>query len=76
MVRAGSNDREVRGPEQPIDLRQQRLGVVVRELAVDLAEERRRRLVLERELRELRARLAAYETFDAGSSAQLERRSS
>jgi hypothetical protein len=40
------------------------LGVVLRELASDVVEERRRRLVLEREVRELRARLAAYETTD------------
>ena len=54
-------------PEEPIELRRQRLGIVLRELASDVMEERRRRLVLEREVRELRARLAAYEVTDAGS---------
>jgi hypothetical protein len=50
--------------EEPIDLRRQRLCGVVRELAVDLVGERRCTLVLERELRALHARLAAYETPD------------
>jgi len=50
------------------------LGVVLRELALDLVEERRRRLVLEREVRELRARLAAYEQADPGRSGQAGRR--
>ena len=48
-------------PEESFELRRQRLGIVVRELAQDLVEARRRTLVLEREVRELRARLAAYE---------------
>jgi len=61
-------------PEEPIELRRQRLGVVLRELALDLVEERRRRLVLEREVRELRARLAAYEQADPGRSGQAGRR--
>ena len=55
-------------PEEPFELRRQRLGLVLRELASDVVEERRRRLVLEREVRELRARLAAYEATDADSS--------
>jgi hypothetical protein len=49
-----------------IDLRRQRLGTVLRSLAADLVAERRRRLMLEREVRhevrQLRARLAARET--------------
>jgi hypothetical protein len=45
-----------------IDIRRQRLGTVLRSLAADLVEERRRRLILEREVRELRATLAAHET--------------
>ena len=69
------DDGDVGWREQPIDLRRQRLGVVVRELAVDLVEERRRRLVLERELRVLRARLAACEATHEGGGAGLERRS-
>jgi hypothetical protein len=58
--------REMR-PEEPIDLRRRRLDLAVRELASDVVEERRRRMVLEREVRELRARLAAYEATGAGS---------
>jgi hypothetical protein len=61
-------DFEMRRPEQPIELRRQRLGVVLQELASEVVEERRRRLVLEREVRELRARLAVYEATDAGGS--------
>src|SRR5262249_41232397 len=53
--------------EEPIELRRQRLGLVLQELACDVMEERRRRLVLEREVRELRARLAAYEVTDGSS---------
>jgi hypothetical protein len=52
----------MQGQQEPIDLRRQRLGLVMRQLAEDLMEERRRRFRLERELRELRARLATYET--------------
>ena len=48
--------------QEPIDIRRQRLGIAIRQLAADLVQERRRRLRLERELRELRARLAIYET--------------
>jgi hypothetical protein len=51
-----------------MELRRQRLGLVLRDLASDVVEERRRRLVAEREVRALRARLAAYETTDADSS--------
>jgi hypothetical protein len=61
-------DFEMRRPEQPIELRRQRLGVVLQELASEVVDERRRRLVLEREVRELRARLAVYEATDAGGS--------
>ena len=61
-------------PEEPIELRRQRLGVVLRELALDVVEERRRRLALEREVLELRARLAAYEGADAGCRGQSGRR--
>jgi hypothetical protein len=61
-------DFKIRRPEEPTELRRQRLGFVLRELASDVAEERRRRLVLEREVRELRARLAVYEATDAGGS--------
>ena len=57
-------------PEESVGLRRQRLGTVVRELAADLVEERRRRLTLEREVRELRTRLAAYEASE--SSARVE----
>jgi hypothetical protein len=53
---------------EPMELRRQRLGLVLRDLASDVVEERRRRLVAEREVRALRARLAAYETTDADSS--------
>lgn len=49
--------------------RLQRLGTAVRELAADLVKERRRRVVLEREVRELRTRLAAYEA--SGSSGRV-----
>jgi hypothetical protein len=44
-----------------IDLRGRQLGTVVQRLAADLVEERRRRLMLEREVRELRATIAARE---------------
>jgi len=47
---------------EPIDLRRERLGLAIQQLAADLVDERRRRVRLERELRELRARLAMYET--------------
>ena len=56
--------------EESFEVRRQRLGTLVRELAADLVEERRRRLVLEREVRELRARLAVYEARE--SSARVE----
>ena len=52
----------MQGQQEPIDVRRQRLGMVMRQLAEDLMEERRRRLRLERELREVRARLAIYES--------------
>ena len=58
--------------EESFELRRERLGTVIRELAADLVEERRRRLVLEREVRELRTRLAAYEASE--SSARVEHR--
>jgi hypothetical protein len=61
-------DFEMRRPEESIELRRQRLGVALQELASEVVEERRRRLVLEREVRELRARLAVYEATDAGGS--------
>jgi hypothetical protein len=51
-----------------MELRRQRLGLVLRDLASDVVEERRRRLVAEREVRALRLRLAAYETTGAESS--------
>lgn len=57
-------------PEESFELRRQRLGTVVRELAADLVQERRRRLVLEREVRELRTRLGACEASE--SSARVE----
>jgi hypothetical protein len=60
-------DFKIRRPEEPTELRRQRLGFVLRELASDVVEERRRRLILEREVRELRAKLAAYEAADARS---------
>jgi hypothetical protein len=52
-----------------IDLRRRRLGTLVRSLAADLVEERRRRLRLQREVRELRATLAARETDGPASGA-------
>ena len=61
---------------ESFELRRQRLGMVVRELAADLVEERRRRLVLEREVRELRTRLAAYETSESGAQSSTTRSSS
>jgi hypothetical protein len=51
--------------QESIETRRQRLGVVMRELAADLVEERRRRFRLEREVQDLRARLAAYESPDS-----------
>ena len=65
---------KMKQPQEPIELRRQRIGTVLRELARDVAEERRRRRVLEREVRELRARLAAYEGADAGCRGQSGRR--
>ena len=56
--------------DESFESRRQRLGTVVPELAAELVEERRRRLVLAREVRELRTRLAAYEASE--SSARLE----
>jgi uncharacterized protein YlxW (UPF0749 family) len=52
----------MQGQQEPIDVRRQRLGLVMRQLAEDLVDERRRRFRLEREVRELSARLASYET--------------
>lgn len=51
--------------DESYEMRRQRLGTVVRELAAELVEERRRRLVLAREVRELRTRLAAYEARES-----------
>jgi hypothetical protein len=45
-----------------IDIRRRQLGTVLRGLAADLVEERGRGLMLEREVRQLRATLAACET--------------
>jgi hypothetical protein len=56
--------------EESSELRRQRLGTVVRELAADLVEERRRRLGLEREVRKLLARLAAYEASESSGRAE------
>ena len=55
---------------EPFDVRRQRLGLAIRELAADLVEERRRRFRLEREVRELRSRLAGYEAAAARRSAK------
>lgn len=64
--------------EESYELRRQRLGTALRELAAELVEERHRRLVLAREVRELRIRLAAYEASDTrnqvGHHAQTQRR--
>lgn len=46
---------------EPIDVRRRRLSLAIQDLAADLVEERRRRVLLEREVRDLRARLAVYE---------------
>lgn len=46
---------------ESIDVRRRRLGLALQDLAADLVEERRRRILLEREVRDLRARLAVYE---------------
>lgn len=54
-------------PEESFELRRQRLVTVVRELAADLVKERRRRLVLQREVRELRTRLEAYEASESSA---------
>lgn len=51
-------------PSEPIDVRRKRLGLVIQQLAADLVQERRRRFQLERELRDVRSRLAAYETAE------------
>lgn len=56
--------------DESLEWRRQRLGTVVRDLAADLVKERRRRLALEREVLELRTRLAAYEASE--SSARVE----
>jgi len=50
---------------EPNDVRSQRLGLAIRKLAADLVEERRQRSLLERELRNVRARLAVYEPTDS-----------
>jgi len=68
VIRAASSNDEMQLEHEPIDVRRQRLGVAIRELAADLVEERRRRSRLEREVRELRSRLASYETEDARRS--------
>jgi hypothetical protein len=60
-------------PEDPSELRRRRLGIVLRDLAADVIEQRRRRLVVEREVRELRARVAAHDATDAGSALRPEK---
>lgn len=60
----------MRNREELYELRRQRLGTVLRELAAELVEERQRRLALTREVRELRTKLAAYEATE--NSNQLE----
>ena len=45
--------------EESYELRRQRLGTALRELAAEVVEERHRRLVVAGEVRELRIRLAA-----------------
>ena len=54
----------MQGPYEPIDVRRERLGRAIQRLAADLAQERRRRFRLERELRDVRSRLAGYEAAD------------
>jgi hypothetical protein len=56
--------------EESYELRRQRLGTALRELAAELVEERHRRLVLAREVRELRTRLAAYEASDSSNQVE------
>jgi hypothetical protein len=73
----------MKGPEhstlamdrESFELRRQRLGTIVRELAADLVEERRRRLVLERQVLELRTRLAAYEASESSGRVEHEAQS-
>jgi hypothetical protein len=49
---------------EPIEVRRERLGLAIQQLVADLAQERRRRFRLERELRDVRSRLARYEPAD------------
>jgi hypothetical protein len=46
--------------QEPIDVVRQRVVLAMHELAVDLAKEKRRRVVLERQVRELRTQVAEF----------------
>lgn len=46
---------------ESIEVRRERLGLAIQQLAADLVDERRRRVRLEREVKDLRSQLAAYE---------------
>lgn len=56
---------DARQPQEPIDGPLRRMGEAIRELAAELVRERRRRVVLEREVRQLRSRLEADEAADS-----------
>jgi hypothetical protein len=60
----GSRD-DTTQPKELIDGPMRRMGEAIRELAADLVKERRRRVLLQCEVRELRSRLAVYETADS-----------
>ena len=64
MLAMMSPTRSMERPYEPIDVRRERLGRAIQQLAADLAQERRRRFQLERELRDVRSRLAGYEAAD------------
>ena len=56
--------------QEAIDLRRQRVALALHELAVDLAAERRRRVALEHEVRDLRSQVAELKAREVEYSAR------
>jgi hypothetical protein len=56
--------------QEPIDVVRQRVVLAVHELAADLADEQRRRVTLEREVRELRSQVAEFKAREVEHNAR------
>jgi cell division protein FtsB len=61
--------------QEPIDVLRQRTVLALHELAADLAAERRRRVALEREVRDLRSQLAELKARELEYNAPTEAKS-